>query len=71
MDGATAYEYEQETIRLLMGGDKLPFFNYVPQDFRQRVLALLAMERRAKDICERKLFVKINIACPYCGWRHG
>jgi len=71
MDGLTAYEYEQETLRVLMGDDKRPFYGYVPQDVRRRVENLLAREKRAKDICTRKLFKQINVACPYCGYRHG
>ena len=70
MDGLTMGEYEKETTRILMGDVYRPHPGYVLQDVRTRVLELLDRERRAKEICDRKLFKKINVPCPYCGWTH-
>lgn len=61
----TAQEYREKTLALMMGDG-----NYKPYQLRRRVVHLLKVESRALKICRGKLFRKLGIACPYCGWTH-
>jgi len=65
----SAEECRKKTLSMLMGDEEYPEHGYRPIDIRDRVKELLEREKRAKEICDKKLFKGIGI-CPYCGWRH-
>ena len=69
--GKTGGELNKENKAFLMGDAHYPEWGYRPIDVKKRIAKLREIESRAKEICIRKDFKAIGIACPYCGYSHG
>jgi len=64
----TAQEYREKTLALIVGEENYKYST--PAGVRRRVEHLLKVESRAREICKKKLFRKLGVSCPYCGWTH-